>query len=124
MGSRHHSPEVPTLGRSWAPDQDGYGTVRPSHIFNGGDPTGDVTDLHWKSWGARRAVGHGVSDYVAPNQPVADGTQEPVTVVAFDRGRCHGALMYRAVEWYFPQHGGGFDRSQYIDICAGDYVGR
>jgi hypothetical protein len=43
--------------------------------------------------------------------------------VAFDLGNCDGKLMYRAVEWYFPQHGEHFNPRQYEDICTGSYVG-
>src|SRR5215470_919703 len=32
----------PTLGQVWAPSQQGYGTVRPTKVFNGGDPTGMI----------------------------------------------------------------------------------
>jgi hypothetical protein len=100
----------------------GFGQVRPPRIFNGGDPTGLVTDIAWKSWGGARAVGTGTSDYVRPSQPVAAGAEEPVTVVAFSLGTCDGKLMYRAVEWYFPQHGQAFRPGHYENICAGSYV--
>jgi len=63
-----------------------------------------------------------MSDYVGPGQSVATGTQQPVTVVAFDLGICHGTLMYRAVEWYFPGQSQAFSPSQYENICAGHYV--
>jgi hypothetical protein len=100
----------------------GFGQVKPAKIFNGGDPTGLVTHVVWTSWGGRRAIATGVSDYVGPGQSVATGTEEAVTVVAFDRGTCDGKLMYRAVEWYFPQHGQAFDAGQYENICTGRYV--
>jgi hypothetical protein len=101
---------------------DGFGEVKPARIFNGGDPTGLVTYVVWKSWGGARALATGESDYVGPSQSVATGTEEPVTVVAFDLGSCDGKLMYRAVEWYFPQHGQDFDPGQYENICTGSYV--
>jgi len=115
---------VPTLGRPagvFAHGQ-GFGQVRPPKIFNGGDPTGLVTHLVWRSWGGAQAVATGISDYVGPNQTVAGGRQEPATVVAFNLGTCDGTLMYRAVEWYFPQHKQAFDPSHYEDICTGTYV--
>lgn len=101
----------------------GFGEVRPATVFNGGDPTGLVMHITWSSWGGNTAIGAGVSDYVGPNQSVATGTQEKVRIVAFDLGTCRGKLMYRAVEWYFPQHGQNFNPSQYEDICTGSYVG-
>jgi hypothetical protein len=97
--------------------------VKPQEVFNGGDPTGDVRNITWTTWGSAGALGSGISDYVAPGQTVAGGTEETVTIVAFDLGRCGGTLMYRAVEWYFPQHGEVFDPNQYEDICNGQYVG-
>jgi hypothetical protein len=102
----------------------GFGKVRPTTVFNGGDPTGLVTSITWSSWGGSTATGTGTSDYVGPNQTVAGGTQEKVTIVAFDLGTCGGKLMYRAVEWYFPQHGQSFNPSQYEDVCTGSYVGQ
>lgn len=101
----------------------GFGEVRPATVFNGGDPTGLVTGITWSSWGGSTAIGTGTSDYVGPGQYVATGTQETVTIVAFDLGICGGKLMYRAVEWYFPQHGDRFNPSQYEDVCTGSYVG-
>ena len=50
------------------------------------------------------------------------GSQQRAIVVAFSLGSCHGKRMYRAVEWYFPQHGQSFSASHYQDICHGSYV--
>jgi len=100
----------------------GFGRVEPSRIFNGGDPTGLVSHIAWTSWGGATAVGTGISDYVGPDQTVAGGTEEPVTVVAFGVGTCGDRRMYRAVEWYFPHHGMTFDLHHYEDICTGTYV--
>ncbi len=108
----------------WGPGgQRGYGEVRPSSIFNGGDPTGLVEEIHWRSWGEDRATGSGFAYYEAPGQIVAESTREPVTVIAFDLGTCRGARAYMAIEWYFPQHGERFDPNSYIDICMGRNVG-
>lgn len=118
---------VPVLGRPaglFTTNSGGFGQVRPATVFNGGDPTGLVSGISWSSWGGSTATGKGTSDYVGPNQTVAGGTQEPVTIVAFDLGTCDGKLMYQAVEWYFPQHGQSFNPGQYENICAGTFVGR
>jgi hypothetical protein len=114
---------VPALGRLAGVFAHGvgFGQVRPSRIFNGGDPTGLVTHITWTSWGGPRATGTGRAVYVGPSQTVATGTVQTVTVVAFDLGSCHGKRMYQAVEWYFPQHGQAFDPSRYEDICTGTY---
>lgn len=115
---------MPTLGRPAGlfAHGEGFGQVRPPKVFNGGDPTGLVSHITWKSWGGARASGTGSSDYVGPGQSVATGTQQPVTVIAFNRGTCHGRYMYRAVEWYFPAHGQRFNPHRYENICTGAYV--
>ncbi len=119
--------EVPTLGQLagiFAQSGVGFGQVKPTEIYNGGDPTGMVTHVVWSSWGGPKATATGTSDYVAPNQSVAAGTEETATVVAFNLGTCDGKLMYQAVEWYFPQHGQTFNPNQYENICTGTYVGQ
>jgi hypothetical protein len=115
---------VPTLGRPVGDFSGGkgFGQVEPATVFNGGDPTGLVSGVVWKSWGGTTATGTGTSDYVGPDQTVAGGSQEPATVVAFNLGMCDGTLMYQAVEWYFPQHGMTFDPDHYENICTGTYV--
>jgi hypothetical protein len=115
---------VPTLGRAAGDFAHGagFGTVKPARIFNGGDPTGLVTHISWKSWGGGRAVGTGTSVWVGPRQSVAQGRPAAVTVEAFRLGMCHGKLAYRAVEWYFPEHGQSFNPHRYENICSGSYV--
>ena len=109
----------PTLGVVWASNQKGYGTVRPSIIFNGGDPTGLVQNITWSSWGGEQGIGSGTAEYVAPNEAVYQGHDEPATVVAFDLGSCAGAQRYGRVSWYFPQHGESFDpKRNHYDLCV------
>jgi hypothetical protein len=100
----------------------GFGQVEPSRIFNGGDPTGLVRHITWQSWGGPQAIGHGLAEYVGPNQSVATGTQKPATVVAFNLGTCGGKLMYQAVEWYFPGQHQSFNATHYENVCTGSYV--
>jgi hypothetical protein len=116
--------QVPTLGQPAGvfANGAGFGAVKPSRIFNGGDPTGLVTHIVWSSWGGTQATAAGTAEYVGPNQSVAQGTEQTATVVAFDLGTCDGKLMYQAVEWYFPQHGQAFNPGQYENICTGSYV--
>ena len=117
--------KAPTLGRAAGTfeNSSGFGQVRPPEFSNGGDPTGHVTNIRWTDWGEPQAVGEGTGFVPAPDGAVADGTFKPTTVVAFDLGLCDGKLMYRAVEWYYPDLGDKFDPHQYQDICKGDYVG-
>jgi hypothetical protein len=117
------SAPVPPLGQAvgaFAHGQ-GFGEVKPTVVFNGGDPTGDVSGITWSSWGGAKAVGSGTTDYVGLGQSVASGTEEPVTIVAFDLGACDGRFMYQAVEWYFPQHNQRFNANEYENVCTGTY---
>ena len=113
--------DVPVLAGPWASNQQGYGHVRPRTVFNGGDPTGLVTHIHWTSWGRGRATGVGISQYVGPEQSVAEGTQQTVRVVLFQLGTCKSKRAYNAIEWYFPGHGQHFDPRTYINACTGSY---
>jgi len=117
---------APTLGQLAGvfANGTGFGQIRPAEVYNGGDPTGLVNKITWQSWGGATATGTGTSTYVSANQPVAAGTPQSVTIVAFQLGTCGGKLMYQAVEWYFPQHGQAFNPNQYENICTGTYVGQ
>ena len=116
---------LPTLGVQWGPGvQQGYGHARPVTVFNGGDPTGLVQHITWTSWGAETATGTGISYYDGPGQSVAQSTAQRATIVAFDLGTCGGHPAYQAVEWFFPQHGGKFSATTYINDCTGQYVGQ
>lgn len=114
---------TPVLGRPWDVYQHGYGAARPTTVDNGGDPTSRVDQITWMSWGGPTAVGHGLSTWVAPNTTVAENSPERATIVAFQRGLCHGRWAYLAVEWYFPQHGDKFSRSIYVNACDGGWHG-
>jgi hypothetical protein len=74
-------------------------------VFLGGDPTGRVYGITWQAWGGQEATGTGTGYWVGPGQIVAQGTPQSVDITALDLGSCGGQYMYRAVEWYFPQHG-------------------
>lgn len=117
------APKLPILAGPWTANQRGYGLARPTTIFNGGDPTGRVTGIHWRSWGDARAIGTGQGWYVAPNKDVAHGQYARAKIVAFNLGTCHGRPAYNAVEWFFPQHGQHFSATTYIDPCTGAYRG-
>jgi len=117
-------PVVAILAGPWATGQQGYGHAKPSTIFNGGDPTGLVRHIHWASWGATKATGTGVAEYVGPHQDVAHGKDESARIVAFHLGVCHGRMAYNAIDWYFPQHRQHFSPTTYIDPCTGAYHGQ
>lgn len=119
-GSTAVAGAAPTLGRSLSASQEGYGQVKPSTIFNGGDPTGLVTGVTWSRWGGRRAIGNGTGDWVWPGESVANGSiHTPAVVVAFDLGTCAGRPAYRKITWYFPSRGESLDPSSFQNICTG-----
>ena len=115
---------LPILAGPWGSNQEGYGHVKPSKIYNGGDPTGIVEHIHWLTWGHPRAIGSGVAEYVGPHQDVAEGTLQSARIVLFQLGSCDGRRAYDAIEWYFPQHGDHFNPRQYINACTGQYYPR
>jgi hypothetical protein len=52
------SSEAPVLGlKRFAPNGDGFGTVKPRRIFNGGDASGLIKRIHWHHWGSDIARG-------------------------------------------------------------------
>lgn len=112
---------VPTLGHlaGSLSHGSGFGQVKPPAFSNGGDPTGAVGSVVWSSWGTPTATATGVSDYVAQGESVAQGSQESVSVVAFNLGYCAGQYMYQSVTWYFPQHGQTFSTTPSENICTG-----
>jgi hypothetical protein len=111
----------PPVGSRASFDEEGYGHVKPSIIYNGGDPEGRIRHIRWLSWGGAQAVGTGISEYVAPGQIGAEGRPEAARVVLFHLGYCRERRAYDAVEWYFPQHGEHFRPRTYIDSCTGQY---
>src|SRR5271169_1536490 len=74
----------------------GWGTEHPSEIFNGGDPSGLVSRIHWKSWGGSTADGQG-STSIFKSGGGYYNTQVPAQLHTYDLGRCtaHGRLAYR-----------------------------
>jgi hypothetical protein len=46
---------------------EGWGTSKPAKIFNGGDPSGLVTHIHWTSWDSSSAIGYGLNAIFKPH---------------------------------------------------------
>jgi hypothetical protein len=44
----------------------GWGTAHPRHLYNGGDPSGEVAHLVWKRWGRHATTGRGVTWLLRP----------------------------------------------------------
>jgi hypothetical protein len=84
---------------------EGFGQIKPSTVYLGGDPTGRVYGITWQTWGSQQAIGTGTGYWVGPGQIVAQASPQPARVTAFDPGMCGGEYMYRALEWYFAGEG-------------------
>jgi hypothetical protein len=112
---------LPTLGVAASTPNSGrgWGLVKPSEVYNGGDPTGLVQHIHWSSWGGARAVGKGTGYYEAPGVDVAGSVPATATIVAFDLGKCDGKPAYNSVEWYYPEKGQQFTPGTYETTCNG-----
>jgi hypothetical protein len=120
--------EVPVLGSpDYVPSGEGFGTVAPELIFNGGVPSGRVVSIRWSRWGAQRTFGRGTAAIYRPG----GGYYPPVTarLRVSDLGRCPGRTesAYRRLELRVPQWPGGplgpwFKWSGSRDMC--DYSRR
>jgi hypothetical protein len=108
LGSIASARPLPTLGLSSGGPAEGFGEIEPSIVSLGGDPTGVVTNVSWRTWGGKRAIGHGKGWFLPPSAPdVAHGHPAGARLVAWDRGYCRGQWAYRKVEWYFPGYNRG-----------------
>src|SRR6202022_2254142 len=67
------------------PNAEGRGTMQPARIYNGGDRSGLVTDIHWNNWGQSEAIGTGQH---AIFKPGGGYYEQPVTthLRAYDIG--------------------------------------
>jgi len=93
-----------------APGGVGWGSQHPSEIFNGGDPSGLVSKIHWRSWGAPTADGHGLNAIFKPHGGYYR-RRVRIELRAYDLGRCatDGPLAYRKLEAREPSRPGGRD---------------
>lgn len=87
----------------------GFGLVRPSEFFQGGDPTGAVSNITWDSWGGKTATGRGTSCYVPTSASVSECVEKPVMVLAANLGACGGVRAYENLTWWFPTEGEAFN---------------
>jgi hypothetical protein len=64
--------------------------VQPHHLFNGGDPSGSISSIHWSSWGGSVAKGRGTNPIFKPK---GGYYRKPVTIRlrAKDPGVCGSA---------------------------------
>jgi hypothetical protein len=94
----------------------GWGTVHPTRIFNGGDPTGLAWHLAWKHWGSPTAIGYGLT-WILAGYNVKGKRRSgccytrpaKIELRATDVGRCtrFGPVAYRKLYARVPSHPGG-----------------
>lgn len=102
-------PASPLLGaRAYAPHGSGFGTARPREFFNGGDPSGLVTSIHWRSWGGRNAFGSGRNAIFRPEGGYY-AHQVTIKLWAHGLGHCPGSSRraYRRLSFRVPNRPGG-----------------
>lgn len=93
-------------GKAFAPNGKGWGTSEPAEIFNGGDPSGLITDVHWRSWGGAEAIGFGRNPIFKPHggyyaRPVR------IKLRASAIGTCGGRRAYTRLSFREPKRPGG-----------------
>lgn len=85
---------TPVLGSAAfaKPDGEGWGSARPRRVYNGGDPSGLVTEIQWTSWGSDTAIGYGLGNIFKPH----GGYYHPVVVElrAQNLGHCGSQGAY------------------------------
>jgi hypothetical protein len=81
------------------PNGAGFGTVKPRHVFLGGDPTGNVTSVAWHNWGSQRSTGFGTG--WCPGRSVASGHPCPVSLHVYALATCHRRRAYTKMAFYF-----------------------
>lgn len=89
-----------------APDGEGFGTAEPSTIFNGGDPSGQVTKIHWTGWGNPTAIGYGLNPIFKPHGGYYRKPAQ-IELRATDLGMCGSQSAYTKLEARVPKHPGG-----------------
>jgi hypothetical protein len=90
------------------PHGEGWGTAQPAKIFNGGDPSGLVTQIHWTHWGGKAAIGHGLNAIFKPHGGYYRQLVH-IELRAYDLGRCssHGPRAYTRLSGREPSRPGG-----------------
>lgn len=84
---------------------EGFGQVKPREIFYGGDPTGLVCRIRWKTWGGPTARGYGTGWYVNSHQSVNQGHAAVAILTASKLRAWHGRPAYLRLTWSFPDGG-------------------
>jgi hypothetical protein len=84
----------------------GWGTAHPKTIYNGGDPSGLISDVHWSSWGGDVARGRGRNSIFKP-QGGYYRHQVTIQLKAKRIGSCEGRRAYLKLFIREPRKPGG-----------------
>ena len=87
---------------------EGWGRAHPATIFNGGDPSGLVTHITWRHWGAQVSTGRGLNAIFKPGGGYYP-RQVWIRLKAERVGRCTatGPLAYERLLIRAPSRPGG-----------------
>ena len=98
---------VPVLGSKQfsEPYGAGFGHPEPEVIFNGGDPSGEVSEIHWRSWGGPMAIGYGRNPIFRPSGGYYRKLGR-VELRANILGKCAGKPAYTRLEIRAPKRPG------------------
>lgn len=89
-----------------APTGAGWGEELPQVIYNGGDPSGLISEVHWSSWGGAVARGHGRNSIFKPHGGYY--RHQVMTQLKAKRiGRCEGRRAYLRLLVREPRRPGG-----------------
>ena len=93
---------------AFAPHGEGWGTTRPPKLFNGGDPSGLVTHIHWASWGGSTAIGYGLNPIFKPGGGYYSHMAR-IELRAHTLGKCssRGPRAYTQLSFRVPSRPGG-----------------
>lgn len=83
----------------------GFGHPEPEVIFNGGDPSGEVSEIHWRSWGGPIAIGYGRNPIFRPGGGYYRKLGR-VELRANQLGKCAGKTAYTRLEIRAPKRPG------------------
>jgi hypothetical protein len=100
--------EEPVLGSKQfsEPYGAGFGHPEPEVIFNGGDPSGEVSQIKWRSWGGQVAIGYGRNPIFRPQGGYYRKLGR-VELRANKLGKCAGKRAYTRLEIRAPKQPGG-----------------
>ncbi len=84
----------------------GFGKAEPETIFNGGDPSGEVSKIRWSRWGSSNAIGYGLNPIFKPGGGYFRAPAR-VELRATKLGECGTTPAYTRLEIRIPKVPGG-----------------